>query len=143
VGITRAEEKLYLTHAESRRRNGEVVGAIGSRFLKEIPGGMLEERATMRARAQGRKSWGETTRRKTFEVPEWRSAKSAAREWEVESQDQPSYVPGERVKHASFGTGTIVEVSGIGRDVKATIAFDDETVGKKTIKLAYTTLERE
>ena len=143
VGITRAEEKLYLTHAESRRRNGEVVGAIRSRFLKEIPGGMLEERATMRARAQGRKSWGETTRRKTFEVPEWRSAKSAAREWEVESQDQPSYVPGERVKHASFGTGTIVEVSGIGRDVKATIAFDDETVGQKTIKLAYTTLERE
>jgi DNA helicase-2/ATP-dependent DNA helicase PcrA len=50
---------------------------------------------------------------------------------------------GERVRHAIFGTGTIAEIGGSGRDVKATITFDDEGVGLKTIKLAYTKLERE
>jgi DNA helicase-2/ATP-dependent DNA helicase PcrA len=140
VGITRAEAKLYLTHSESRRRNGEIVGAIPSRFLKDIPAGMLEERGTMRAKTSGRHSWSNTTSRKTHAIPEWRQAK---RDWAAESQDEPAYLPGERVKHATFGTGTISEIGGQGRDVKATITFDDEEVGKKTIKLAYTKLERE
>ena len=140
VGITRAEEKLYLTHSESRRRNGEIVGAIPSRFLKDIPAGMLEERGTMRAKTSGRHSWTDSVRRKTHEVPEWRQAK---RDWAAESQNEPIYVRGERVRHATFGTGTILEIGGQGRDVKATITFDDEAVGQKTIKLAYTKLEPE
>lgn len=140
VGITRAEEKLYLTHSESRRRNGEIVGAIPSRFLRDIPAGMLEERGTMRAKTSGRHSWSNSVSRKTHAIPEWRSAK---RDWAAESQDEPAYVPGERVRHTTFGTGTISEIGGMGRDVKATIAFDNEEVGKKTIKLAYTKLERE
>jgi hypothetical protein len=73
-------------------------------------------------------------------VPEWRSAK---RDWAAESQDEPAYMPGERVRHTTFGTGTISEIGGMGRDVKATITFDNEEVGRKTIKLAYTKLERE
>ncbi|MDQ6738191.1 MAG: UvrD-helicase domain-containing protein [Gemmatimonadota bacterium] len=140
VGITRAEEKLYMTHSESRRRNGEIVGAIPSRFLKEIPAGMLEERGTLRAKTSGRHAWTDSVRRKTHMVPEWRQAK---RDWAAESQDEPIYVRGERVRHAIFGTGTIDEIGGLGRDVKATISFDDENVGRKTIKLAYTKLERE
>jgi DNA helicase-2/ATP-dependent DNA helicase PcrA len=140
VGITRAEEKLYLTHSESRRRNGEIVGAIPSRFLRDIPAGMLEERGTMRAKTSGRHSWTDSARRKIHEVPEWRQAK---RDWAAESQDEPAYVRGERVRHTTFGTGTIAEIGGQGRDVKATITFDDEGVGQKTIKLAYTKLERE
>ncbi|HWG35309.1 MAG TPA: 3'-5' exonuclease, partial [Gemmatimonadaceae bacterium] len=140
VGITRAEEKLYLTHSESRRRNGEIVGAIPSRFLRDIPNGMLEERGTIRAKTSGRHSWADSVRRKTHEVPQWRQAK---RDWEAESQDEPAYMRGERVRHAIFGTGTIAEIGGNGRDVKATITFDDEGVGLKTIKLAYTKLERE
>ncbi|MGI8508533.1 MAG: ATP-dependent helicase [Gemmatimonadaceae bacterium] len=144
VGITRAEQKLYFTHAESRRRNGELVAGIKSRFVKDLPAGLLEERATMRAKTSGRNTWSDTNRRKTYDVPAWRQAKEAkGKGWESESQDMPSFVHGERIRHASFGTGTIIEVSGMGRDVKATIAFDDETVGRKTVKLAYTTLERE
>jgi DNA helicase-2/ATP-dependent DNA helicase PcrA len=143
VGITRAEQKLYMLFAESRRRNGEVVAGVKSRFLKEIPPGMVEERKTLKVKSLGRSmSWGESTKRKTYEVPAWR--KPSPREEEVfESQDEPSYRVGERVKHKTFGSGTIVEVSGYGRDVKAVINFDNEEVGKKTIKLAYTTLERE
>lgn len=147
VGITRAEEKLYLSFTEMRRRNGELLPSIKSRFLREIAGANLEERKTLRVAAMGR---GTTSRgdgfrsgaypaRRTHEVPSWR--KTAIAEAEV-SQDEPRYVKGERVKHKLFGDGSIAELSGVGREVKAVIDFDDENVGRKTIKLAYTTLER-
>ena len=68
-------------------------------------------------------------------------SKTAITDAEI-SQDEPRYVKGERVKHKLFGDGSIAELTGVGREVKAVIDFDDETVGRKTIKLAYTTLER-
>ena len=147
VGITRAEEKLFLSFTEMRRRNGELLPSIKSRFLREIAAASLEERKTMRVTAMGR---GNTSRgegfhsgaypaRRTHEVPSWR--KVAITEAEL-SQDEPRYVKGERVKHKLFGDGSIAEVAGLGREVKAVIDFDDPNVGRKTIKLAYTTLER-
>ncbi len=153
VGITRAEEKLYISFTEMRRRNGELLPGIKSRFLTEIAGANIEELKTLRVRAMGR---GTSTRSATFggsggfnsgaypqrrqhEVPSWR--KTAAMEAEI-SQDEPRYVKGERIKHKLFGDGSIAELSGVGREVKAVIDFDDENVGRKTIKLAYTTLER-
>src|SRR6266550_1971742 len=147
VGITRAEEKLYLSHTEMRRRNGELLPSIKSRFLREIAAANLEERKTLRVTSMGRGAQrrdmgfsGAYASRRTHEVPAWRRATPIA-EAEV-SQDEPRYVKGERVKHKLFGDGSIAELSGVGREVKAVIDFDDETVGRKTIKLAYTTLER-
>jgi DNA helicase-2/ATP-dependent DNA helicase PcrA len=147
VGITRAEEKLYLSHTEMRRRNGELLPSIKSRFLREIAAANLDERKTLRVSTMGRGAPGRDmgfsgayASRRTHEVPSWRRATPIA-EAEV-SQDEPRYVKGERVKHKLFGDGSIAELSGVGREVKAVIDFDDETVGRKTIKLAYTTLER-
>ncbi len=147
VGITRAEEKLYLSFTEMRRRNGELLPSIKSRFLKEIAGANLEERKTLRVTSMGRKAVGREggfsgayPPRRTYDVPSWRRATPIA---EAEaSQDEPRYVKGERVRHKLFGDGSIAELSGVGREVKAVIDFDDEAVGRKTIKLAYTTLER-
>jgi DNA helicase-2/ATP-dependent DNA helicase PcrA len=156
VGITRAERKLYLTFAESRRRNGEFMPSIKSRFLREIPQGMLEERKTIKLRSAGRSysreefasepfqrdsgAWRTQTTRSMHQVPAWRPSPNAADV--AASQEESLYKRGERIKHRLFGGGAIVEVSGSGRDVKAVIDFDDESVGRKTIKLAYTTLER-
>jgi DNA helicase-2/ATP-dependent DNA helicase PcrA len=147
VGITRAEEKLYLTHTEMRRRNGELLPSIQSRFLREIAASNLDLRKTLRVSAMGRGSMGRDIgfkgaypSRRTHDVPSWRKADPIS-EAEL-SQDEPRYVKGERVKHKLFGDGSIAELSGVGREVKAVIDFDDETVGRKTIKLAYTTLER-
>ncbi|MDQ3674172.1 MAG: hypothetical protein M3365_07340, partial [Gemmatimonadota bacterium] len=147
VGITRAEEKLYLSFTEMRRRNGELLPGIRSRFLNEIAGTNVEEVKTLRVRAMGRGTATRTTgfstgaypQRRQHEVPSWR--KTAAMEADM-SQDEPRYVKGERIKHKLFGDGSIAELSGVGREVKAVIDFDDENVGRKTIKLAYTTLER-
>ena len=59
-----------------------------------------------------------------------------------ESQDAPRYAAGERVRHARFGSGTIVDVAGHGPTAKARIDFDDESVGRKTLMLAQANLER-
>ncbi|MEO7368674.1 MAG: 3'-5' exonuclease, partial [Gemmatimonadaceae bacterium] len=156
VGITRAERKLYLSHAETRRRNGQTMPSMRSRFLDDIPGLMLEDKKTIKARSSGRSSysresfgrepdfgksgWRTNTSRVQHEVPAWRSGTTRA-EMDV-SMAQASYVPGERIRHKLFGGGRIAEVSGKGSDTKAVIEFDDAAVGTKTIKLAYTTLER-
>ena len=154
VGITRAENKLFMSFAETRRRNGELMMSIKSRFLKEIPAGMLEEKRTIKVRASGRMSfsrdrsssetsfgqtgWRSGSTRRTHDVPAW---KASAGDVPV-ADSSPGYVTGERIRHKLFGAGSIAELSGTGRDVKAVIDFDDAAVGRKTIKLAYTTLER-
>ena len=47
------------------------------------------------------------------------------------------------MKHARFGSGTIAEITGSGRDTKVRIDFDDEEIGRKTLVLAQAKLEKE
>jgi DNA helicase II / ATP-dependent DNA helicase PcrA len=183
VGITRAKEKLYITYAEQRRRNGEYMPSRPSSFLEDLPASMLDEHKTMRARssgrgylspfgsrgAPGRSGYGGTDRsdgadRAGFPVSpsvrrpgtpvaryggprDARSGGRAGRHADAvddaeTSQDAPTFVVGARVRHRKFGTGTIAELSGAGRDAKAKIDFDDESVGRKTLVLAQANLER-
>jgi len=86
----------------------------------------------------GQTMWRGGPTRKTHDVPVWKGG--AAQVDAVEAGS--GYVTGERIRHKLFGAGKITELSGTGRDVKAVIESDDATVGRKTIKLAYTTLER-
>jgi DNA helicase-2/ATP-dependent DNA helicase PcrA len=58
-----------------------------------------------------------------------------------DSQDAPSMTKGSRVRHPQFGSGTVMELSGGGADLKATIQFD--SVGRKTVMLKYANLERD
>ena len=178
VGITRARKKLYLSHAEERRRNGELLGARQSSFLDGIPPAMLEKRSTIKVRSSGRSfmragggsdtsSYGsrgygrsggggfERRSRLEIDLDEVTPRMSAASRRpgvpvgftggsgvEYESQDAPNYVVGARVKHRKFGSGTIAELAGAGRDAKVKIDFDDETVGRKTLVIAQANLER-
>ena len=61
---------------------------------------------------------------------------------EDESQDEAVLRVGERVKHAKFGSGTIAELTGAGRDAKVRIDFDDEEIGRKTLVILQAKLER-
>ncbi len=175
VGITRAERKLYLTHAEERRRNGELLGARPSGFLDGIPTAMLESRSTIKVRSSGRafmragadhqaygrgygRSGGVSPRGGTSswddDLPPRESAASRrpgvpvtfgggrARSVEDESQDAAVFAIGARVRHRKFGTGTIAELAGSGRDAKVKIDFDDEAIGRKTLVIAQANLER-
>jgi DNA helicase-2/ATP-dependent DNA helicase PcrA len=142
VGITRAEDVLVFTHARSRRRNGETLPSLPSRFLAEIPPALLKQQVTSRLRGSGR--WFDrptpAERRPGLAVGGW--ATSDVRASDEESQDRPRFVKGERVQHPKFGTGTIAELSGVGRDTKVTVDFDDETVGRKRLVVAFAGLQR-
>ncbi len=194
VGITRAEKKLYLTCAEQRRRNGELMISMPSRFLRTIPPSLAERQQSMRARTEGRRAYGGAGRPSGDEswgrssygsgssggsgssfgggaggarrpVGPYGSAASrgsnepvfgkASKSWsspstsrpkpvepEDESQDTPMFKIGERVRHAKFGSGTIAELTGSGRDAKVRIDFDDEEIGRKTLVVAQAKLER-
>ncbi len=130
VGLTRAREKLYLSWARTRYRNGRLELSEPSRFLEAVPPSVLEERSTT-------PSWDRGRARRAARAP-------VEVEWEAEaSQDVPRYVAGERVRHRKFGGGVVRAVSGSGRDLKVTVAFDDQEIGTKQLLVAYAGLERE
>src|SRR4051812_27351876 len=152
VGLTRAKDKLYLTWARARRRGGELKPGIASRFLKALPPGIVDERRTTSlwapdwgsGRSGGQMDSRAGSRSWTSYGSDAGSARPAARLPEEEvSQDTPRYVKGERVRHRRFGSGTIQGLTGTGRDLKVSIAFDDSEVGVKQLLVAYAGLERE
>jgi DNA helicase-2/ATP-dependent DNA helicase PcrA len=153
VGLTRAKDKLYLTWARARRRGGELRPGIPSRFLRAIPPAILEERRTTSLWAP---DWDSGAARRRYSGSGWNarttestgfggasSRRPAVPPEDEPSQDAPRYVKGERVRHRRFGSGTIQGLTGTGRDLKVTVAFDDEEVGVKQLLVAYAGLERE
>ena len=152
VGLTRAKDKLYLSWARARRRGGELRPGIPSRFLRDLPPGIIDERRTTSLWAPdwgagGRRSdagFGRRERSGGSGYTNVTSARSVDHSPPEEvSQDSPRYVKGERVRHRRFGSGTIQGLTGVGRDLKVLVAFDDTEVGVKRLLVAYAGLERE
>jgi DNA helicase-2/ATP-dependent DNA helicase PcrA len=141
VGLTRAEDKLYLTHARRRRRAGEYMYGGLSSFVEAIPADLLEKRKSLRLRARDTASEAYRTR-----VPaRTEAARRPMADFDPDldfslNQDLPRFVKGERVVHATFGEGSIVDVSGFGRDLKLLVEFDE--VGRKKLLARYAGLER-
>ncbi|MEJ2502039.1 MAG: 3'-5' exonuclease, partial [Gemmatimonadota bacterium] len=150
VGLTRAERKVYLTHAGTRRRMGEVKACVPSSFLDPLPESVLDRRQTPQVERQKRAYEGWSSRRST---PGRRQRREA---WETdafgnepggyvidysESQDAPRFIKGEVVRHPTFGRGTIKSLSGFGNDLKAVIDFDD--IGRKKVVVRYANLQKE
>jgi DNA helicase-2/ATP-dependent DNA helicase PcrA len=145
VALTRAEEKLYLTYARRRRRAGEWMDTIPSSFLEGIPPELLEVKKSPRLaeRFAPSRPWrtpsGTPTRRRERLGLE-RGGDSGGREIDYsDSQEQVRLVKGARVRHPQFGSGTVMELSGFGTDVRAAIDFDE--VGRKKVIVKYANLQ--
>ncbi|MCH8810820.1 MAG: UvrD-helicase domain-containing protein [Gemmatimonadetes bacterium] len=141
VGITRAENKLYLTHARHRRRAGEVMYGRLSPFVDAIPAHLVEKVTTAVAGESG----GYPGRRVDRPGPS-RSIDLGMGDDDLDfdaglNQDLPRFVKGEAVLHDTFGSGTIGEIAGFGRDLKVTVHFD--TVGTKRLLVRYAGLRRD
>jgi DNA helicase-2/ATP-dependent DNA helicase PcrA len=146
VGITRARRKLYLVYARRRRRGREWLDSVASSFLEANPRDLLDLRqsARLRERFTPRRPWrdaGLATRRERLGLaPPPDPAATETREIDYsDSQDAPRLIKGARVRHPQFGSGTVVELSGFGADVRATIDF--ESVGRKKVVVRYANLE--
>lgn len=142
VGITRAERKLTLSWATSRRRNGELMPGVLSSFLTPVPPERYEAETTAKCRGSAARSAYLSPSMRRPGAPVSRPAPWADAP-DDDSQVAPRYVKGARVRHAAFGAGTIAELSGAGRDTKVTVDFDDDAVGRKRLVVAFAGLERE
>ncbi len=134
VGITRARQRLYLTHAWSRSLWGGVNYNPPSRFLKEIPEELIKRMGEKpRRSSNGSFSSGgggfSNNRYPSRPVPtssvRYPNMERATAGWRV----------GQEVSHNRWGTGVITALAGSGEKAEAKIWFSD--VGEKTLLLAY------
>ncbi|MEF1204714.1 DNA helicase II [Photobacterium damselae] len=110
VGMTRAMQKLYLTHAEMRRLYSKDNFHKPSRFLKEIPEHFIDE---VRMKAQ---------------VSRPVSAGRFSQTTVNENFNQTGFSLGQRVEHPTFGEGTIINYEGSGPQSRVQVAFNGQGI---------------
>ena len=121
VGITRARERLYVSHAESRRMHGTEMLARPSRFLGEIPPELIDE---LRPRVQ-------------VSRPAYADRYSGGGGSSSLVEASPIAL-GQRVSHPKFGEGTVVSAEGVGAHMRLQVNFED--AGSKWLVYAYANL---
>ena len=141
VGITRAEDKLFLTHARQRRRAGDIMYGRLSPFVDAIPEHFVEETETSAVATSGGYLSRRARRDRSYSKEEYDQPEDAFDVDAAFNQDLPRFIKGEKVAHETFGSGTVGEVSGFGRDLKVTIHF--ESVGSKRLLVRYAGLRRD
>jgi DNA helicase-2/ATP-dependent DNA helicase PcrA len=128
VGITRAKQRLYLTRAVARNWWGRPSFHTQSRFLGEIPPGLIEWRRDEAAATSAIAPAQERMAR----LPGTRSPGN---------RPVPSLSPGDLVTHDKFGLGTVVSTDGHGDQAEAKIDFGAD-YGVKHLVLRYAPLEK-
>ncbi|ANB61198.1 DNA helicase PcrA [Anoxybacteroides amylolyticum] len=108
VGITRAEEELFITSAQMRTLFGRTMINPLSRFVTEIPDELVEQ--------VHKKAW-------TPKAAPTRMTATTTKGWKV----------GDKVEHKKWGIGTIVSVRGEGDDLELDVAFPSPTGVKRLL----------
>src|SRR5207249_6216764 len=145
VGMTRARSRLVLTGAARRRIFGEYQSSEPSRFIDEVPAGLLDRVAPSFSSApfQGNfphyefrtNPYGRGGRRGTRGREE-----GAAYAYEDEDQSTGMALRlGMKVRHPQFGVGTVLSVEALDDDTKLVVRF--AAVGQKTLRAKYAKLE--
>jgi DNA helicase-2/ATP-dependent DNA helicase PcrA len=128
VGITRAEQRLYLTRALARNWWGRPSFHKQSRFLTEIPAGLIEWRRDASAAQSS-----------IMPAQERMAQRPGARS--PGNRQVPALSPGDMVTHDKFGLGTVVSTDGYGDQAEAKIDFGAD-YGVKHLVLRYAPLEK-
>ncbi|MFN7453526.1 MAG: ATP-dependent helicase [Pseudobdellovibrionaceae bacterium] len=146
VGMTRARQKLTLTYARSRKVWGQEQYNQPSRFLKEIPKQYTEfstalEQNSFVSRLAGASSFGKTTPSTgSFQS----KVRSESEDYDTQEfpdyEDESSFSKGQKVRHPTFGVGSIFQTEGSGEQQKVSVLFADQTIKKFVAK--YARLER-
>jgi DNA helicase-2/ATP-dependent DNA helicase PcrA len=141
VGMTRARAKLVLTGAARRRIFGEYQSSEPSRFIDEVPPDLVE-RIIPKFSSTGYQGNFPHYEFRTNPYGRGRRTKEDPPVYAYENEDQSatgSLRPGMRVKHAQFGTGTVLSVEQLDDDAKLVVRFN--AVGQKTLRAKYARLE--
>jgi len=166
VGITRARQRLFVTHAWSRNLFGQTQYNAPSRFLDEIPADLLQSQGNVTGRSSyGRQSLRPRDRGGLGGVPPYRRGRDRGDERDARDRSDahrdrvvdaairagtrpiepsdPAAVElriGDDVEHPAFGDGVVLEVRGRGSDIEATVNF--RGVGVKHLSLSFAPLRK-
>jgi DNA helicase-2/ATP-dependent DNA helicase PcrA len=138
VGITRAEQRLYLCHAWSRMMFGTTDYRPPSRFLDEIPAHLL-----MAVGEQERRGRGFGRHRDTVVAAAMRRRNDDNTSTVTNGARGAEHLGlrvGDDVRHEKFGDGVIVDIEGTGDKAEAVVRFPD--AGEKRLLLAWAPLQR-
>ncbi len=113
VGVTRAQEQLFLTYARERRLWGTREPAVSSQFLQELPGELISSNINLAT----------TYRRRTRAE---RTSQAIDIDWNV----------GDRVLHHEFGDGEVTHILGSGKKATLAVKFLSMGVTKIIPKIA-------
>ncbi len=142
VGMTRAREKLFLTHTRSRKVWGQEQFNPPSRFLNEIPAELVQKTTAFlmpsflnrfqtqygnlaAAGPSPSHPGGPTT-----------ADHGADEDFQEFADESVSYIKGTRVKHPTFGIGSVFQTEGFGDNLKISVLFHDQSIKKFVAKYA-------
>lgn len=160
VGITRAREKLYLVNARQRMLYGRTDRNMPSRFLREIPSNITEDKTVSKVSRTYDFGGGYSTNKgyssgfgspskphkysKSTPIGSAHQSSSAAHQFgQVQPKMQASdvaYSVGDTVRHKAFGTGVILSQTPMGNDTLLEVAFD--RAGTKKLMAKFAKLEK-
>jgi len=138
VAVTRARQRLYLSFAQTRMLHGQTRYNVPSRFLDEIPEGLLKWLTPKAKKGLGgsyERSYSSDYSDGYSQVAE---SSSTYRSRQTASSGRGFHV-GQTVMHAKFGLGVIVNAEGGGSDAKVQVNFGSN--GMKWLALAIAKLE--
>jgi DNA helicase II / ATP-dependent DNA helicase PcrA len=139
VGITRAQRRLVLTSAARRRVFGEYQSTEASRFIDEIPRELLEEIPAAFVTSPYQSNFSQF-RGNPYGRGRKVREEQPAYTYEDEDQSVPAGLrPGSRVRHPTFGEGTIISIEPLDDDTKLVVRFS--SVGQKTLRAKFAKLE--
>lgn len=150
VGMTRARQQLWLTYTRTRRVWGQEQFNPPSRFLKEIPQNLIDFKTSMDA-PRFLSRYGNTSEDNSWSggrdftsSPKYRHGGRADADSQsfpdYENGDSASFHKGLRVRHPTFGVGSVFATEGEGDSLKVSVMFADNTIKKFIVK--YARLER-
>jgi DNA helicase-2/ATP-dependent DNA helicase PcrA len=169
VGITRAKDRVYISHAFRRSFYGDSSVSAPSRFLSDIPADLVEGASAFARRRNSisrASTWSDSRARRSEQRAigsgswdEWGVNKESgshaetskpmpipraeiddlAEETPYRRNSGPHYRSGQRVRHARFGEGTVIESRVTGNDEEVTVAFPGE--GIKRLAASFANLE--
>ncbi|MBW8906910.1 MAG: UvrD-helicase domain-containing protein [Betaproteobacteria bacterium] len=124
VAITRARQRLYLSHAQTRMLHGQTRYNVPSRFLEELPQSLLK--------------WltPRFSRQKAFAPDFSRQTRTTIPSRSTMNREVGGFRIGQNVVHAKFGSGVIIDAEGQGGDARVQVNFGSHGVKWLAVSMA-------
>jgi len=138
VGMTRARQKLHLTYARTRKVWGQDQFNPPSRFIAEIPKEYIQMTSALQAGSFSERL-SQSVDRDSFRRPRLAASSDSQEFPDYEGEDQSeraAFQKGQRVRHPTFGVGTIYLLEGKGDMEKVSVLFQDKSLRKFVTKYA-------